>query len=138
MAIPTATRDQITQLRRHAVNDVTRGIMARGVRLTWKQADDLGDEVLGWMKERLGLAMQTTDAGVTFAPSGRYFLRVKTGPHQQWTRPVGWSYDGLDEAKRGAREAGAQWLRVELIDATTGRKVQWRGVTTPAPRRRPT
>lgn len=126
MAIPTATPEQITQIRRHAVNDVTRKIMESGVKLTWEQADDLGDEVIGWMRARLGLTSRTTDAGITFEPPDRYYLRVKTAPHQQWTRPVGWSFDDLDEAKRGARMADAQWMAVELIDAKTDRKVRYR------------
>lgn len=67
-ALTTATEDQITQIRRHAVNDVTREIMAHGVKLTWAQADDLGDETIAWMGGRLGLNKRTTDKGITFTP----------------------------------------------------------------------
>lgn len=126
MTIPSATPAQVTQLRRHAVNDVTRTIMTSGVRLTWAQADDLGDEVVQWMRDRLGLTSRTTDAGITFEPPERYYLRVKTSPHEPWKRPLGWSYDDLDEAKQGARKADAHWMRVELMDARTGRKIRYR------------
>ncbi len=64
--IAAVTEDQITQLRRHAVNDATREIMWNGVKLTWEQADDLGQEVIDWMRTRLGLQTRTTDAGIVF------------------------------------------------------------------------
>lgn len=54
-AAPIATETQIAQLRLHAVNDVTRAIMADGVHLTHEQADDLGEEALAWIGGRLGL-----------------------------------------------------------------------------------
>ena len=63
-----ATDDQITQLRRHAVNNVTREIMANGLKLTWAQAHALGDEVIDWMRTRLDLKSSTTDHGITFKP----------------------------------------------------------------------
>lgn len=66
--IAIATEPQITQLRRHAVNDVTREIMAHGVKLTWDQAEELGDETIDWMSGRLGLNRQTSDTGVIFTP----------------------------------------------------------------------
>ena len=62
----TATEIQIAQIRRQAVNDVTREIMTHGIQLTWAQADDLGDDVIAWMGSRLGLAADTTDTGITF------------------------------------------------------------------------
>lgn len=130
MATATATEDQITQLRRHAVNDMTREIMANGIKLTWEQADDLGDEVLDWMGKRLGLKSRTTDAGITFTPTlygrGRYYIRIKTAPHQQWEVPAGWNWDDIDEAKIGAAKADEQWMAVELVDSETGSKVRWR------------
>jgi hypothetical protein len=126
----TATEVQIIQLRRRAVNDVTREIMANGIKLTWEQADDLGDMVLDWMGKRLGLKSRTTDAGITFTPSlyghGRYYLRIKTAPHEQWTVPAGWSWEDLDDAKIGAAKADEQWMAVELMDSETGNKVRWR------------
>lgn len=63
-----ATDNQITQLRRHAVNSVTGEIMAHGTKLTWDQANDLGDEVINWMRTRLGLKSTTSDRGITFKP----------------------------------------------------------------------
>lgn len=133
MAIPTATDDQITQLRRHAVNTTTREIMANGIKLTWEQTDGLGDKTIDWMGTRLGLKSRTTDDGITFTPTtpslygrGRYYIRIKTAPHQQWEVPAGWSWDDLDEAKTGASKADAQWMAVELIDSETDQKVRWR------------
>jgi hypothetical protein len=66
--VKAATDNQITQLRQHAVNSVTREIMTNGIRLTWAQADDLGDEVINWMSSRLGLKTITSDHGITFRP----------------------------------------------------------------------
>ena len=63
-----ATEAQIKQLRAHAVNTTTREIMAQGVKLTWAQADDLGDETIDWMSGRLGLNKRTTNEGITFTP----------------------------------------------------------------------
>jgi hypothetical protein len=140
MATATATQDQITQLRRHAVNTVTREIMANGIKLTWEQADDLGDEVIDWMGKRLGLKSRTTDAGIIFSPTrtsgyhaegpalygrGRYYIRIKTAPSQQWEQPAGWNWDDLDEAKIGAAKAAELWMAVELMDSETGKKVRW-------------
>jgi hypothetical protein len=71
-ALTTATEAQIKQLRAHAVNAVTREIMALGVKLTWAQADDLGDETIDWMGGRLGLNKRTTDEGITFTPPKSY------------------------------------------------------------------
>lgn len=68
----TATETQIEQLRKHAVNDVTREIMAHGVLLSHDQADDLGEEVLGWMGGRLGLNVEVTDRGVQCSPPKHY------------------------------------------------------------------
>ena|SRR3982750_1129576 len=72
MKIAVATEPQIVQLRRHAVNDVTREIMARGIKLTWDQAEALGDETIGWMSGRLGLNRLTSDMGVIFTPPEHY------------------------------------------------------------------
>lgn len=63
-----ATDDQIAQLRRHAVNSVTREIMTNGLKLTWAQAYALGDEVINWMRTRLGLKSTTSDRGITLRP----------------------------------------------------------------------
>lgn len=64
----TATDTQIEQLRRHAVNDVTREIMTNGIMLTHDQADDLGEEVVDWMRTRLDLRIRSTDRGLECSP----------------------------------------------------------------------
>jgi hypothetical protein len=75
----TATNEQIEQLRLHAVNDVTREIMAHGVLLTHDQADDLGEEVLAWIGGRLGLNVKSTDLGVECTPPVHYVGRDEDG-----------------------------------------------------------
>jgi hypothetical protein len=72
MTTTNATEAQIEQLRARAVNDVTREIMASGIRLTHEQADELGAEVLGWMGGRLGLNVKATDRGVECTPPKHY------------------------------------------------------------------
>jgi hypothetical protein len=42
--------------------------MANGLKLTWEQAHALGDEIIDWMRSRLGLKSSTTDRGITFKP----------------------------------------------------------------------
>lgn len=74
-----ATDEQITQLRAHAVNDITRKIMADGVSLTHEQADDLGAETLGWIGGRLGLNVKATDTGVECTPPVHYVGRDADG-----------------------------------------------------------
>lgn len=61
-----ATDAQIEQLRRRAVNDTTREIAVRGIRLTHEQADDLGEEVLDWMVSRLELGRVSDEDGIAF------------------------------------------------------------------------
>lgn len=67
-AVRTFKKAQLEEIRHHAVNDVTREIMSNGIKLTWDEADDLGDETLDWMRTRLGLKSSTTDSGITFKP----------------------------------------------------------------------
>lgn len=64
-----ATDDQIQQLARRAINDTTREIAATGVALTWDQADDLGEQVLDWMRSRLGLRIETDADEVRCMPA---------------------------------------------------------------------
>lgn len=66
----SATEDQIAQIRRHAVNDVTREIMAHGIMLSHEQADTLGEATLAWIASRLGLSVAETDRGVECTPIG--------------------------------------------------------------------
>lgn len=67
-----ATVEQIQQLRLHAVNDVTRPIMADGILLTDDQVGDLGDETIGWMVGRLGLNLRHLDNGLECSPPKHY------------------------------------------------------------------
>lgn len=67
-----ATVEQIQQLRLHAVNDVTRPIMADGILLTYDQVGDLGDETIGWMVGRLGLNLTRTTDGLECSPPKHY------------------------------------------------------------------
>lgn len=68
----TATETQLTALRAHAVNDVTRQIMADGIVLSHEQADELGEETLGWIGARLGLNVTETDTNVLCTPPRSY------------------------------------------------------------------
>lgn len=65
----TPTPAQLRSLRRRAVNDTTRAIARWGVRLTWAQADDLGELVLDWMRQRLDLTSETDEDGIVFRPA---------------------------------------------------------------------
>lgn len=59
-----ATETQIATIRARRVDDTARAMMAEGVMLTHEQADDLGDEAMGWITRRLGLRVTETDRGV--------------------------------------------------------------------------
>lgn len=132
-----ATDDQIETIRKRAYNQTARDMAHGGVKLTWEQADDLGDQAIDWMRSRLGLRISTTDRGIIGQPdptnvaaafdraTDRYYIRIKTAPHQQGRVPSGWSWANLEEAKRGARKADAQWMSVELIDGETGKKIRY-------------
>ncbi len=65
----TATAEQIATIRARAVNDTARAMMLRGVRLTYAQADDLGEEALDWLRSRLGLRSSTTDGWILCEPA---------------------------------------------------------------------
>lgn len=39
-------------------------MMTAGVTLTHAEADDLGDEAMGWLRDRLGLSVEETSEGV--------------------------------------------------------------------------
>jgi hypothetical protein len=67
-----ATSQQLDTIRARAVNDEARAMMARGVTLTHEQADDLGEEALGWIGGRLGLNVRETDRGVECTPPAHY------------------------------------------------------------------
>lgn len=63
-----ATESQIAAIRARRVDDTARAMMAEGVTLTHEQADDLGDEAMGWLSSRLGLTVTETDSGVECTP----------------------------------------------------------------------
>lgn len=87
-------KDRLEELRRRAVNDITREISATGCLLTHEQADELGEETLAWMRHRLGLETTETDLGVECRlPDG--LVTVETMP------------DYLRETHRAARNWGA-------------------------------
>jgi hypothetical protein len=44
----------------------------------------------------------------------RYYLRIKTAPHQQWQVLAGWTANSL---------ADARWMAVMVIDSQTGEKI---------------
>lgn len=71
MTTHSKKNDAIEQLRLMAVNDVTRAIAAEGIELTYDEADDLGEVVLDWMHNRLGLTISETDEGVVATPGRR-------------------------------------------------------------------
>lgn len=56
-----ATKEQIEKLRGMAYDEQ---IAADGICLTYRQADSLGDDVIDWMRDRLGLAIRETDVCV--------------------------------------------------------------------------
>ena len=65
----TATADQMDSIRARRVDDSTRKMMETGGRLTWEQADEIGDEGSHWLRERLGLSTETDDTGVLYTPT---------------------------------------------------------------------
>jgi hypothetical protein len=135
--VKAATDDQIDMICKWAYNQAACDMQCDGVKLMWEQVDDLGDQVIDWMCMCLGLKSSTSDSGITFKPdpvdaasrfdraTDRYYIRIKTAPHQQWMVPSGWSWANLEEAKRGARKADAQWMAVELVDGETGKKLRY-------------
>lgn len=68
MTIQTVTETQIAALAARRVDATTREIAERGIVLTHEQADDLGAEVLDWMKSRLDMVVTETDRGTECAP----------------------------------------------------------------------
>ncbi len=63
-----ATETQIATIRARRVDDTAREMMRAGVTLSHEQADDLGEEAMDWMRSRLGLDVETTDAAVVCSP----------------------------------------------------------------------
>ena len=68
MTMTTATETQIAALAARRVDATTREIAETGITLTHEQADDLGAEVLDWMRSRLDMVVTETDRGTECAP----------------------------------------------------------------------
>jgi hypothetical protein len=51
------------------VDAFSRSLEREAWRLTWPEADDLGEEALAWARRRLGLSVATDDAGVVLSPA---------------------------------------------------------------------
>ena len=67
-AARSAARAQIRALRLRAVNGVTRAIARDGLSLSHQEADSLGEEVLAWARQRLGVRVETDSDGVRLVP----------------------------------------------------------------------
>jgi hypothetical protein len=64
-----ATASEVATIRAARVDTIARRMMARGVRLSHDQADDLGDVGIDWLRTRLGLTVTTDDRGVLALPA---------------------------------------------------------------------
>ena len=60
----------IQTIKTRAINNMAREMMTSGFTLTHKQADDLGDEAMDWVRTRLGLTVTETDSCVECRPQG--------------------------------------------------------------------
>jgi hypothetical protein len=74
-AAPEATAQQFDAIRARAFNDVARGMMKEGVVLSHSQANELGEEALRWVRERLQLQPYVDHLGLRFSPA-----LERTGP----------------------------------------------------------
>lgn len=63
-----ATAEQMEAIRKRAYNSTARAMASHGVKLTWAQADTLGDDAMDWLRDRLSLKIKTTDRGVVGTP----------------------------------------------------------------------
>lgn len=64
----TATETQLATIRARSINATARAMMVDGITLTHAQADELGDDGLAWIADRLGLSVVETDIGVECSP----------------------------------------------------------------------
>ena len=62
------TKEERETIEARAYNDCARAMAREGVTMTHKQADELGDEALDWLRNRLGLRVEETDCGVECEP----------------------------------------------------------------------
>lgn len=56
--------------------------------------------------------------------NSRYYLSIKTAPHQQWMQPMGWTADTLEAARAMRLKADKLWMAVKVIDSETGATVE--------------
>lgn len=61
-----AEEDHLDAIRRMAYGDIARDIQQHGIRLTWAQEEECGEEALDWLRQRLGLTATTDSDGVTY------------------------------------------------------------------------
>lgn len=61
-------RAEVAALRLRAVNDATRTVARDGLSLSHQEADSLGEEVLAWARQRLGVRVETDSDGVRLVP----------------------------------------------------------------------
>lgn len=56
-------------------------------------------------------------------PTDRYYLMIKTGPHQSWMHPSGWTAPTREAAIEMGRRADRLWMAVRVMDEATGKEV---------------
>lgn len=68
MSISPITAAALSSIRAMRVDDAARDLAMRGAILTHEQADDIGEERLGWVRDRLGLNVSETTDGTELTP----------------------------------------------------------------------
>jgi hypothetical protein len=64
MTMSNLTDEQRSTIAARAYNDCARSMQRTGVTMTHTEADELGEDALGWLSSRLGLHVEETDRGV--------------------------------------------------------------------------
>lgn len=59
---------EIAAIEARRVDDTARAMMREGLRLTFAQADGIGDAGIAWLAVRLRLTIRATDTGVDCTP----------------------------------------------------------------------
>ncbi len=72
MSISPISAAALSSIRAMRFDDASRDLAQHGAILTHEQADDLGDERLGWCRGRLGLNVSETSDGVELNPPVHY------------------------------------------------------------------
>lgn len=55
----------------------------------------------------------------------RFYLVIKTSPHQQWFHPKGWTADTVEDAKKMHAKAVDLWMSVKVLDVKGGTCEEW-------------